>query len=139
MTELLVASAGVACIALSRAASLAGAKDEQGEVVGWSEALSSEICMLQPWLAVGPLCWAGALGLSEAAEASTRAWALSLGLVPVVGALLTFGVALLRVALRLARQTEDDDVAVAPLVLAGSAASVMGLGGGVLWQMVALF
>lgn len=140
MTELLVLSSGIACLLLSRGAALAsanGALPVASAPAGWTRLLAAELGLLQPWLAVGPVCWALAFGLVD--DPALHDLALALGVLPVLGALAAFGAALVRVGLELAGRCDDEDPApVAPFVLATAAALSVGAAVGMGWRTASL-
>lgn len=132
MIELVIA-AGLACVALSRVMAVAtpdGAMIEAVQAPPLGRLLARDLTLLQPWLAVAPVCWAVAAALID--DPHLHDVALALGALPVVGALAAFGAALLRTGLHLAQEADEDDAPALPFVLATLGAVPAGLAVGLI-------
>ncbi len=134
--EALVLGAGIACVIFSRVAVHAGAPAAASAAGGmaWGPRLGTELRLLQPWLALSPLCWAAAFGVID--DPALHDLGVALGLLPILGGLAAFGTGLMRTSMAIAAESDDDDtMPFAPLALALGAALSVGVALGMTWRV----
>lgn len=102
---------------------------------GWLHALTDDVSLMWPWVAMAPICWAGSLYLIQhrpmvdPMDPSIQV-AMLLGAVPLVGGLASVGLALLRASRVAERVSVELEHRNAALVLAASSATAFGAAGG---------
>lgn len=145
MTMWLLVWVVLACVLL---ASLTHTAATSGSSVGlgagmppWVDAMADGASMLRPWLFVAPVCFMGAHYALAAADPSLvgdpyTLVASALGMLPLIGAMVTSGVGLLKVAMVLSKDEDFGDTFV-PFVPTVTSAILIGVAAGAVWRLAA--